>query len=307
MFYNFNTDLYYTGTPLEQLNTLKDAAEFIQNSLQMENKFMGEVKKLKTAYNICSLSDEISKEEKDKIFFYTGVRSIIYKLNKNDAPDTIQMNKKVLKMVEEAIQSDDVKILFEKKGTGQEILSEDNLKRIKLIERPNTRIKVLKGLMEKEFKEYAKINKTKATIFTDKLNKLVDRYNTLRDEEHIEFIADEIMDGYISIYKEWVEDKKSVEKLNISPQEQAFYDILINIEKKYDFSYDDDKRKELVHEIKLKVDDITKIVDWYNREDSKANLKVGLILLIKKYNYPSDYTNEIFDEIYEQAKLFKKG
>jgi type I restriction enzyme R subunit len=37
-----------------------------------------------------------------------AVRSIVYKLTKGEAPDTVQMNAKVRKMIAEALKSDGV-------------------------------------------------------------------------------------------------------------------------------------------------------------------------------------------------------
>ena len=85
IFHTFNSDLYYHGTPLEQLQTLNKAAEFAQQSKELETRFMNLVKRLKLAFDICSGSESISETEKDEIHFYLAVRSIIYKLTKGTA------------------------------------------------------------------------------------------------------------------------------------------------------------------------------------------------------------------------------
>ena len=38
---------------------------------------MASVKRMKSAYDLCSSSDEISDFERDKIYFYGAIRSII--------------------------------------------------------------------------------------------------------------------------------------------------------------------------------------------------------------------------------------
>ncbi|SFL23357.1 protein of unknown function [Methanobrevibacter olleyae] len=47
-------------------------------------------------------------------------------------------------------------------------------------------------------------------------------------------------------------------------------------------------------------------VDWDNREDIKATLKVDLILLLDKNGYPPEFNDEVFSEVFEQAENFKK-
>ena len=55
----------------------------------------------------------MGQRRKDYIHFYCGVRSILFKLTKGDAPDIAQMNARVREMLEGAIQSDGIEELFE--------------------------------------------------------------------------------------------------------------------------------------------------------------------------------------------------
>ena len=105
MFGKFDYSKFTTGTPLEQLDCLNKGAEFMQRTKEQENLFMGHAKKLKSAFNLCSNHEEISDAEREEIHYFTGVRSIIYKLTIGDTPDASQMNRRVSEMIEEAIQS----------------------------------------------------------------------------------------------------------------------------------------------------------------------------------------------------------
>ena len=103
MFGGFDYSVFTTGTPLEQLDCLNRGAEFMQRTKEQENLFMGHAKKLKSAFNLCSNNEEISESEREEIHYFTGVRSIIYKLTIGDTPDASQMNRRVSEMIEEAI------------------------------------------------------------------------------------------------------------------------------------------------------------------------------------------------------------
>lgn len=80
MFGGFDYSVFTTGTPLEQLDCLNKGAEFVQRTKEQENLFMGHAKKLKSAFNLCSNSEEINDNEREEIHYFCGVRSIIYKL-----------------------------------------------------------------------------------------------------------------------------------------------------------------------------------------------------------------------------------
>lgn len=118
----------------------------------MEERFMACVKRMKDAYNLCSDGDELADKERDKIHFYLAVRSVLRKLTKGDAPDTAQMNARVAKMVEEAIQADGVTEIFtlekETERLEQDIFSDEYLERINRIPMVNTKIKILQRLLK---------------------------------------------------------------------------------------------------------------------------------------------------------------
>lgn len=108
LFHKFDSKPYFEGTPLEQLQCLNKAAEFAQQTHDLEKRFMAIVKKLRSGYNLCCSSEDLNQMERDKIHFYFAVKSIIHKLTKGDAPDTSQMNDKVRQMIHEALISEGV-------------------------------------------------------------------------------------------------------------------------------------------------------------------------------------------------------
>lgn len=308
MFHTFDNSKYYTGTALEKLNCLKDAAEYIQVTEQTEKRFMANVKRLKTAYDLCVISDEITSEERDKIFFYTSVRSIIYKLTKGNAPDISRMNKEVNKLVEEALLSEGVEDLFEsnKELRGINLLSEDYLNRINQIPRQNTKLKILERLLRQSIDDFSKVNKIQAKSFTEQLNALIDHYNNLRNNKEVtDEILDDIIDNIYDLINKFNDEKNSFEDLGISFEEKAFYDILVNIANVHEFDYPKDKAIQLAGEIKLIVEDNSAYVDWNKRDSIKAELQADLIRLLYNNGYPPEFNDEVFAEVFEQAENFK--
>ena len=134
MFHNFNSKDYFQGSPTEQLTCLNRAVEYVQLSEELERRFMAAVKRMKLAFNLCSASDKFTDEDKDYIHFYCGVRSILFKLTKGDAPDIAQMNARVREMLEGAIQSDGIEELFETgKHISVDIFSDEYMDKINAI------------------------------------------------------------------------------------------------------------------------------------------------------------------------------
>ncbi|MGY8656972.1 MAG: type I restriction enzyme endonuclease domain-containing protein, partial [Verrucomicrobiia bacterium] len=84
IFHQFDTTPYFSGSPVEQLHCLNQAAEFVQLTEKIEKRVMFLVKRLKAAYDICSGSDAFTETERDHIHFYLAVRSIVAKLTKGE-------------------------------------------------------------------------------------------------------------------------------------------------------------------------------------------------------------------------------
>jgi type I restriction enzyme R subunit len=311
LFHTFDVSKYFNGSNLQQLNTLNMAAEFVQQTKDFETRFMGLVKRLKAAYDICTGSEQLTHAERDYTHFYLAVRSIVFKLTKGDAPDTAKMNAKVREMIKEALASEGVQEIFKlgsEDQTEQDLFDEDYLAKIEKIKLPNTKIKLLQQLLAKVIAEIKKVNRVKGIDFSKKMQVLVERYNQ-RDESDIlrsevyEEMAEALTNMIWDVHKEF----SAGDALGIGFEEKAFYDILKELCVKYDFTYPEDKLIELAKAVKDLVDGQAKFPDWNKRDDIKSALKVGLILLLDEFGYPPVERDEVYVEIFEQAENFKKN
>ncbi len=311
LFHTFDNSKYFKGTTLQQLNTLNFAAEYVQQTKDLETRFMGLVKRLKAAYDICAGSEQLTQSERDYTHFYLAVRSIVFKLTKGNAPDTAQMNARVREMIKDALQSDGVEEIFkmgDEAETEQDIFDEDYLAKIDKIKLPNTKIKLLQQLLAKVIGEMRKVNRVRGIDFTKKMQALVERYNQ-RDESDIlrsevyEEMAEQLTNLIWEVHKEF----SAGDALGIGFEEKAFYDILKDLCIKYDFNYPEDKLIELAKAVKDLVDAQAKFPDWNKRDDIKSALKVGLILLLDEFGYPPVERDEVYVEIFEQAENFKRN
>jgi len=310
-FHKFDSKPYFTGEALAQLECLNKAAEFVQLTQKQEKRFMELVKRLKAAYDICAGSNGLNQQERDLIHFYLAVRSIVYKLTRGDAPDTAQMNARVREMISEALKSDGVEEIFrlgDEDANEIDLFDDDYLAKIDNIKMPNTRIKLLQQLLAKAIEEFKKVNKTKGIDFSKKFQALVDQYNE-RDEDNVlvSSVLDDISANMADIIMEMREAYNSGDDLGISIEEKAFYDILLSLTRKYDFTYPEDKLTLLAKAVKALVDDKASYTDWNRREDIKAELKVDLIILLAEHGYPPVDNDEVYKEIFEQAENFKKN
>ena len=309
MFGEFDYSVFTTGTPLEQLDCLNRGAELMQSTKEQENLFMGHAKKLKSAFNLCSNSDQISNAEREEIHYFCGVRSVIYKLTKGESPDASQMNRRVSAMIEEAIQSEGVEEIIQigNDKDNLDVLSEEYMERLSRLKLPNTKVKLMERLLKTVINEFKKVNKVRGVDFSKRLNALVEKYNSRKDSAiFADEVLTEVANQMADLLKDLNKEKRSFLDLGISYEEKAFYDILEAIAKQFGFEYPKDKMLQLAAAIKKIVEDKSKYTDWAARDDIKAELKMDLILVLAEYGYPPVTNDEVYKEILEQAENFKK-
>ena len=306
---NFNATKFFVGEPLERLMCLNLAAEYVQSSKEMENRFMTLSRKMKAAYNIVFPSGELAEAEIAKAQFYLAIRSIIYKQTKGDAPDAEIMNKVVEGMVQKAISCTGVEnIVDENKSI--DLFSDEFEKQLKSIKLPITKFNALIKLLRKAIIGYGHVNKVKAIEFDERLRKVVEIYNT-RDKlvftsEVVADFVNDLSDELIKIFKDLEADKTSFEAMGITYEEKAFYDILVKVRDEHSFVFADEKCISLAKEIKKLVDDKVQYADFFNRDDIKNQLNMDLTVLLYKNGYPPEWDEEVFNKVMEQAENFKK-
>jgi type I restriction enzyme R subunit len=272
---------------------------------------MAMTKKLRGAYKICSTSEELSQNERDHIHFYMAIASIVHKLTKGNAPDTAQMNEKVREMIKEALLADGVEEVF-KLGENEadkdiDIFSDEYMAKIDKIKLPNMKIKLLQQLLKKAIEEFKKVNRIKGIDFTKRFKALIEKYNERKESLALaNDVLDDIAQHFADLFKDLQQEKNSFEEMGINFEEKAFYDILKAVAEKYEFEYPHEKLIALSQAVKKIVDDKAKYTDWSHRDDIKAELKVDLILILAEHGYPPVPKDEVFKEIFEQAKNFKK-
>lgn len=282
-----------------------------------KDNFMGFTRRAKKAFDVSIGHDEITANEVENLYYFLCIRSVIFKMTIGDTPDATLMNRKVSDLVNRAISStysgktfnfdsqetDDVQFLF----------SDEFLDKLKKIPYPNTKYQALVKLLKKAIKEFGKTNTLKATQFSVRLKKVIEKYNSRNEISEVQEIIDEVVNdlsGEIEkIFTDLKKEKQSFEKLDITYDEKAFYDILIAVAEKYHFKdkIKDDRFIYLAKEIKKMVGNKLKYTDWTNRQDVKDELYTDVAKLLNKNGYPPNQPiDDAYDEIMKQVENFKK-
>lgn len=312
MFHTFDWSGYFVGTPLEQLDLLQKGAEFIQSTKELETRFMRHCKKMKSAYDICCNSEQLTYTEDNDIHFMLAIRSVILKLTRGDAPDAVKMNKRVVKMLKDALISDAVEEIA-KIGVAEDeeidLLSAEYMKRLEQIPYKNTKVKLMEQLLKQVIESFQKVNRQKGIDFTKRLEDIVKRYNDRSDDAAFaNDVIDDVVGEMVRLMADVANERTAGDSMGLSFEEKAFFDILKSVAAKYGFieNFPDEKLTDLAKQVKEMVEEQADVEDWMNRPDLRATLKMNVVVLLARAGYPPKIRDEVFKDILEQAENFKR-
>ncbi len=320
---------------------LAKAAEYVFKSTEMLNSvsndgkktkkvtfktyFLQMVKRMRKAYDLCQPSGGLGEEESALAQCFMGVAGMVYKMNGTDAPDAETMNRRVEKMVQEALKYNNVESILEE-GEEMDIFSPEFVSRLEDIKMPASKLEMLIKLLRQQITEYGKTNKLAAKKFQELLEETINYYHDRRkflSEEEAGKVQDETADDIIKkameqalkLLREMQADKESFRKLGLSFEEKAFYDILIHLRDKNNFPYGEDKEvdgiivnekcKSLAKKIKEIIDSKSSFADWLNNQNVRNQLKLDIKICLVKNGYPPQYTPEVFREVMDQVENYK--
>ena len=315
----------YVFSSTESFNsTSKDGKK--TKKVSFKTYFLQYVKRMRKAYDLCQPSGELGEEESALAQCFMAIAGMVYKMNGTDAPDTDTMNRRVAKMVEEALKYNNVESVLED-GEEMDIFGPEFTERLSDIKMPASKLEMLVKLLRQQISEYGRVNQIASRKFQEMLEATIKEYHDRRkflseeeagatQDETAEDIIKEATEQALAILNGMKADRESFRKLGLTFEEKAFYDILIALRDKNNFEYGEDKTvdgivinekcKSLARKIKEIVDAKSSFADWLNNQRVREQLKLDIKICLVKNGYPPQYTPEVFREVMDQVENFKE-
>lgn len=316
----------YVFTSTESFNTQsKDGKK--TKKVGFKTYFLQYVKRMRKAYDLCQPSGELGEEESALAQCFMAIAGMVYKMNGTDAPDTDTMNRRVAKMVEEALKYNNVESILED-GEEMDIFGPEFTERLSDIKMPASKLEMLIKLLRQQISEYGRANQIASKKFQEMLEATIQEYHERRkflseqeagttQEETAESIIQMATQQALNILKGMQADRESFRKLGLTFEEKAFYDILIHLRDKNNFVYGEDREvdgivvnekcKSLACKIREIIDAKSSFADWLNNDRVRDQLKLDIKICLVKNGYPPQYTPEVFREVMEQVENFKEN
>lgn len=342
--YDLTPFLDPNGDPALRYTLLAKAAEYVfisSQELQTEvnggksirkvsfkTYFLKTVKRMRSAYDICQPSGELSEEESALAQCFMAIAGFVRKMNGTDTEvDTETMNRHVAKMVEEALKYNEVESVLED-GDQEDIFSPEYFEKLSDVKMPASKLELLVKMLRKQIREYSKTNQMAAKKYQEMLEETINEYHERRkhltaeeageaQEETSEEIIRNATAQALRILSQMHADRESFRKVGLTFEEKAFYDILIALRDQFNFEYGEDRIvngvtvndrcKALARRIKEIIDTKSTFADWLNNQIVRDQLKFDIKVCLIKNGYPPQYSPEVFRKVMEQVENFEEN
>ncbi|MGG3677449.1 MULTISPECIES: type I restriction endonuclease subunit R [Heyndrickxia] len=296
MFHAYDYSGFFGDSDKKRYETIRDGAEFVQETEKRKSMFMTETKKLKDVYKICT--GLCTDRQKQEISYFIAVRSFVMKTARPDVPDLKEVNERISKMLEEAILGDQVMVLTEASSSESfDLLNEDNITKLRAMPQKNIATNILMRVMKEKLENVKKTNMTVSKSFSEKFELILDRYHNRNDHMDVYEVFEEL----IKFKGELEEAIEEGEQLGLTYEEKAFFDVL---------GADPDIKKLMEDDILIKIaKDLTKAVkenrtvDWDKKRQAQAKMRLAIKKVLRKHGYPPNKEPKAVEDVLEQAKL----
>ena len=295
LFNGFYYGHFATTTDSDKYEIIMAGANWMLKTEEIRKAFMRYSYDVKSLYSLCT--GELSQEIKDEILFFISVRSFISKLS-GDKIDVKEINDNVAKMLERAIQDDEMLQIGEVHNSNRlAILSDEILNKLAKMQKKNIAVEVLNRALKEYVEQVGKENVVLMEKFSTKFQKIVASYNERTSVEDIEKIIQEM----INLKNEIENELKAGNEYNLSTEEKAFFDALGDDPEVKELMKDETLvqiAKELVETVNENM-----TIDWDIRKDAKARMRIEIKKLLIKYNYPPNKSEKAVQTVIRQAEL----
>jgi type I restriction enzyme R subunit len=297
LFHGFDRARWTTGTPAERLALLPAAQEHVLAQEGGKDRLLRSVRELSQAFAL-AVPHEEALAIRDDVAFFQAVQAVLAKRAPGEARPEEELDHAVRQIISRAVAPEGVVDIFAAAGLQKpdiSILSDEFLAEVRGMPQRNLAVELLQKLLKGELATRRRKNVVQARSFAEMLEKTIRRYQNRAIE------AAQVIEELIALAREMREANARGDQLNLSEDELAFYDALETNDSAVKVLGDATLRtiaQELVRTVRANV-----TIDWTLRENVRANLRVHVKRILRKYGYPPDRQEKATQTVLEQAAL----
>jgi len=297
IFHGFEWSAWIDGDPKERLVILPAAQEHVLKQEDGKNRLARAVSELSKAFAL-AVPHEKALEIRDDVAFFQAVKSVLTKSAGVDRRSPEEIDHAIRQIVSKAVASDEVIDIFAAAGLKKpdiSILSDEFLAEVRGLPQRNLAVEILRKLLEGEIKARGRKNIVRARSFSEMLENSIRRYQNRAIE------TAQVIEELIALAKDLREADARGEELGLTEDEIAFYDALEVNDSAVKVLGDETLRiiaQELLRAVRNNV-----TIDWTVRENVRAQMRVMVKRILRRYSYPPDKQARATELVLEQAEV----
>jgi type I restriction enzyme R subunit len=301
LFHGFDWSPWTTGTAQARLSLLPAAQEHILALDDGKARLLKSVTELSQAFAL-AVPHEESLRIRDDVGFFQAVRAVLAKGTPGETRTDEELDHAIRQIISKAVASDEVVDIFAAAGLKKpdlSILSDEFLAEVQGMPQRNLAVELLQKLLKGEIKTRLKRNVVQARSFAELLEQAIRKYQNRAIE------TAQVIEELIALAKDMKKAGERGESLGLNEDETAFYDALGVNDSAVQVLGEPTLKKiarELVQAVKGNV-----TIDWTVRENVRANLRVIVKRILRKYGYPPDKQERATQTVLEQAEILSDG
>ncbi len=239
---------------------------------------------------------------RDDVSFFQAVQAVLAKRAPGEARLEEDLDHAVRQIISRAVAPEGVVDLFAAAGLEKpdlSILSDEFLAEVRGMPQRNLAVELLQKLLKGELATRRRKNVVQARSFAEMLEQTIRRYQNRAIE------AAQVIEELIALAKEMRAANARGDQLGLTEDELAFYDALETNDSAVKVLGDETLRgiaRELVETVRNNV-----TIDWTLRENVRAQLRVLVKRILRKYGYPPDRQERATRTVLEQAEVLSEA
>jgi type I restriction enzyme R subunit len=300
LFHGFN----YCQTGLNsqmRLTQLVAAQEHILSQEEGKNRLLRAVTDLSKTFAL-AVPHETALSIRDDVAFFQAVRAVLAKSIPGDKKTDEELDHAIRQIVSNAVVSDEVIDIFDAAGLKKpdiSILSDEFLVEVKGMPQRNLAVELLQKLLKGEISSRRRKNVVQARSFAEMLEQALRRYQNRAIE------TAQVIEELIALARPMREAHARGDELGLNEDELAFYDALETNDSAVSVLGDDTLKtiaRELADTVRKNV-----TIDWTMRDSVRAQLRVLVKRILRKYGYPPDKQEKATQIVLEQTEVLSEG
>ena len=300
LFHGFDWTRWITGKPQDRLSVLPAAQEYILAQDDGKARLLSAVTDLSQAFALAVPHMETLRI-RDDVGFFQAVRAVLAKGTPGERKTDEELEHAIRQIISKAVASDEVVDIFAAAGLKKpdiSILSDEFLAEVRGMPQRNLAVELLRKLLTGEIRIRSKRNIVQARSFAELLEQAVRKYQNRAIE------TAQVIEELIALAKEMRNAGARGEAMELSEDELAFYDALETNDSAVKVLGEPTLKaiaRELVATVRKNV-----TIDWTLRENVRAQLRVVVKRILRKYGYPPDKQEKATQTVLEQAEVLSE-